>query len=95
MTNRHPHHGLIVTWAADTSRVVQRKSINGDWTDVAAPSWSDDTEYRFKPEPKPDVVESVIMDLHGYRYPTQGEKPNLRLTFDGETGKLKAAEVLE
>jgi hypothetical protein len=49
-----------------------------------------------KPEPKPDVVEKLSM------YRNHNEvcswchgKPNLKLTFDGETGKLKSAEVLK
>ena len=100
---KHKHHDLIVTWAADTSKVVQIKTERGLWVDAeATPAWNPHIEYRLKPEPVPDVtVECVALKV----YPrlisvwaaTNSVAPaaNLRLTFDGETGKLKSAEVLK
>ena len=50
-------------------------------------------EWRIKPEPKPDVVRyRSVGEGSGYIVPQLDS--NLKLTFDGETGKLKAAEVI-
>ena len=49
-------------------------------------------EYRIKPEPKPDVV--VVWLLDERSCPLRVEYGNLKATFDGETGKLKSAEVI-
>lgn len=95
---KHKHHDVIVAWAADTSKVVQVKGMSGQWQDCdSSPIWSDGFEYRIKPEPKPDVVIRVKLsiDEDGWMEMDRYGKTNLRLTFDGETGKLKAAEVLE
>jgi hypothetical protein len=64
--------------------------------------WQDRFEFRLKPEPKPDVVRFVVYEWNPAQERTCGGIPdqvqssfsNLKLTFDGETGKLKAAEVL-
>lgn len=67
-------------------------------------------EYRIKPEPKPDVVLYSIVHRvsyglpcspyasmsSAYAQPPDPQTPaNLKLTFDGETGELKSAEVLK
>ena len=80
---KHKHADLIREWALDTSRVVQyKRTSTNEWADcVDRPSWVDSVEYRFKPEPKPDY--------HTYRWAM------IKLTFDGETHQLKAAEVLK
>lgn len=54
-------------------------------------------EWRIKPEPKPDVVLFYRVTAQSNSYEVTRERTpmdNLRLTFDGETGKLKSAEVL-
>ena len=94
---KHPHHDLIVTWAADTSRVVQVfNRARADWEDTRIDIWHPSARYRFKPEPKPkpDRVEDLNL-THLTTAVCFGDQahPNLRLTFDGETGKLKSAEV--
>ena len=48
--------------------------------------------WRIKPEPKPDVVLYRALGKAGDCRPFEGA--NICLTFDGETGKLKSAEVL-
>ena len=57
--------------------------------------------FRVKPEVKPDVVAYACLDyeygqIGAYLY-TSAPYPNntLKITFDGGTGKLIAAEVLE
>ena len=67
-------------------------------------------EYRIKPEPKPDVVlyancSKCLPHIKNQFYadltfaysslPTNDNPANLKLTFDGETGELKSAEVLK
>ena len=66
-------------------------------------------EYRLKPEPKPDVVMySRVLSVqehkdggyyawvsNAYTEMPSCKADNLKLTFDGETGNLKSAEVLK
>jgi len=74
------------------------------WTEDA------DYEYRIKPEPKPDVVLYSLVHRVSYGLPcspyasvsaayTHSPDPknpaNLKITFDGETGEPKSAEVLK
>ena len=97
---KHKHHDVIVAWAADTSKVVQVRHAGGgwEWRDCVTLSWDADCEYRIKPEPQPDVTFDVLCEqAQAYpdlRWPEHWEMANLRLTFDGETGKLKHAGVL-
>jgi len=56
---KHVHHDMIVEWAKDTSRVVQ-KCMYGTWSDDPDPKWNPDYKYRFKPaEPRLIVVNGV------------------------------------
>ncbi len=51
-----------------------------------------------KPEPKPDLVFSTHIQWDiGWQWvnTTSTKKHNLKMIFDGETGKLKSAEVLQ
>lgn len=57
---KHVHHDMIVEWAADTSRVVQRYYGGGVWLDEKSPQWYPNDKYRFKPaEPKYIVVNGI------------------------------------
>ena len=94
MNKPHKHAALIKAWA-DGAEIEYLPSGCSDWRLVKAPCWDGDGDYRIKP--KPDVV------MYGYAC-TKGvcrvsiyrvDKDNLKLTCDGETGKLKAAEVLQ
>jgi len=57
---------------------------------------------RIKPVPKPDVVafakiysyENFIAYI-GLAHPEQDDMDNLKITWDGETGKLKSTEVIK
>ena len=57
-------------------------------------------KFRVKPEPKPDVVAYACLDyeygqIGAYLYTSEPYPNNtLKITFDGGTGKLIAAEVL-
>jgi hypothetical protein len=99
MNKPHKHAELIKAWA-DGAEIEFRWGCLNDWTKLTTPRWDQDGDYRIKPEPKPDVVrywEVSFFDCEikgsGTKY--QNSFDNLKLTFDGETGKLKAAEVLK
>lgn len=96
-SKRHKHADLIIAWA--NGAVIQCLWPKDEWQDCASnkPSWDEEIQYRIKPEPKPDKVRygnaSVslgVCNTSDY----QDKHDNLKLTFDGETGKLKAAEVI-
>jgi hypothetical protein len=104
MNKPHKHAELIKAWA-DGSEIEYKFFCGGtqwsDWLPMNDGSWtnSPEYEYRIKPEPKPDVVKTIcvrncasdgVFMCEGFH-----EIPNLKLTFDGETGKLKSAEVLK
>ena len=100
MKQPRKHAELIKAWA-DGAEIQYFKRVENEWIDAATPSWSDEFNYRIKPDPKPDVVRWVY-GRKGMGYDSFREacdevndvKPNLKLTFDGETGQLKSAEVL-
>ena len=96
MKQPHKHAALIKAWA-DGAEIEYWGVYDNRWFDATCPDWNPDVKYRIKPEPKPDVV--VLEGVsHSQRYGAilgSGLKPNIRLTFDGETGKLKKAEVLK
>lgn len=92
---KHKHAELIHAWADGAEIEVLVDDYDGAaWQPVDFPNWWVDMEYRIKPTPKPDVVavaraypyaSSIGISRHG--------RMNLRCTFDGETGKLKSAEI--
>lgn len=104
MKTPHKHAALIKAWADGAEiQLLEDRTRNPFWKDAPHPHWNEATEYRIKPEPKPDVVlirrvdiQCLPSDCFPNGYVTVGVWPNenLKLTFDGETGKLKAAEVL-
>lgn len=101
MKTPHKHADLIKAWA-DGAEIQFRYNVNIPWADAVGPQWWEhDCEFRLKPEPKPDVVYYGVIDLatsKGFldaaftRFNDDGD--HIKLTFDGETGKLKSAEVL-
>ena len=94
MKTPHKHAALIKAWA-DGAEIEVLFSEEDRWRPIGQPQWRLDREYRIKPEPKPDVVVERWVHIDGStsscRY---GGGVNVRYTFDGETGKLKSAEVL-
>ena len=100
---KHKHYDMIVAWAE--GKDIQVKAFShSDWEDVDmnGEEWYEHYTYRIKPEPKPDVFRNITIEatlFHGEPFVQVFKSgkycfPNLRLTFDGETGKLKSAEVL-
>jgi hypothetical protein len=90
---------LIKAWA-DGAEIQVRPSSFGNWADCENPYWADHYEYRIKPQPKPDKVEFAFVKHCDststfYWYISGCDNRNLKFIFDGETGKLKSAEVLK
>ena len=92
----HKHAELIKAWADGAE--IQYFDYEEGWTTQEQPAWYVDTEYRIKPEPKPDVVKSFMLTKANQLWDVEtyiAHKPNLKLTFDGGTGELKDAEVFK
>ena len=96
----HKHAELIKAWADGAEIEYRIYSVDSwtDWKDCVEPTWITDWdfEYRIKPEQKPDEVhfyQALFDDLDAHR--VNADYANLKLTFDGETGELKSAEVLK
>jgi hypothetical protein len=98
----HKHAETIKAWA--DGAVIEYRIFNAQpWEQIVNPSWDNDTEYRIKPEPKPDVFclysarDYSGGEFYGPKVEWIGsyKASNLKLWFDGETGALKSAEVLK
>ena len=98
----HIHHDLIVAWAKGA--IIENESEGKFWaiSSFGGPCWDPNTIYRIKPEPKPDSVcyHHATFETNGASYVScdfsykRAACDNLKLTYDGETGKLKSAEIL-
>ena len=93
----HKHAALIKAWADGAE--IEYCDLDAPWHIRSNPNWLGRGEYRIKPEPKPDVVDYVrVGEFHRISVcPLEWAREtnsNLKLTFDGETGKLKSAEVI-
>ena len=101
MKQPHKHAAVIKAWADGAK--VQSKVSGSQWMDNDYPQWYENTQYRVKPEPKPDYVRYIgfendrgdyqhfLADV--YEVVTHWDCV-IKLTFDGETNKLKKAEAL-
>jgi len=95
MAERHKHADLIHAWCEGAE--IEYSYDGYEWGLITKPGWDEDYGYRIKPESKPDVVRYGHTDQRGgqYFYCSPDSYANIKLTFDGETGNLKAAEVIE
>ena len=100
MTTPHKH-AEVLRAIADGKEVQFKGEYSGEWLETKYvnlnPITHPDLEWRVKPEPKPDiVVDRHVCIISGIDfYSNQFDVPNVRYTFDGETRKLKKAEVIE
>lgn len=103
-TNKpHKHKDLIIAWA-NGAEIEFFDDLSRRWYYTDRPVWGDHTQYRIKPEAKPDVVKYMGLEtserngentwLSDELSVVQNWKHTIKLTFCGETGKLKAAEVI-
>jgi hypothetical protein len=93
----HKHAELIKAWADGATIEHSHKNWEG-WVTINHPTWDDEIEYRIKPEPKSDFVTYYSIDTDGVwwrTYQTDNMKPNIAITFDGETGEPKSSEMLK
>ena len=96
MNKPRKHAELIKAWA-DGAEIEYLPSNSLIWNPIKVPCWDGDGDYRIKPEPKPDVVIYGYADTNGVWCSSidRKDRDNIKITFDGDTGKLKAAEVLK
>ena len=93
MKTPHKHAEVIKAWA-DGAEVEVKHSPGCEWLPTDGTFWWLSSEYHIKPAPKPDIVRYRIASADVYAWAGTKLKHNLKLTFDGETGSLKSAEVL-
>ena len=101
---KHPHAELIKAWA-DGAVIQQYKANLDEWHDTSPyPVWDERVTYRIKPEPKPNIEKFFILEANpilGLRlneiagFKKQPHEDWIRVVFDGETFKMKFAEVLK
>ena len=101
MNKKHKHAELIKAWA-DGAEIEYK--VGTTWHSIDGfPAWYEHSEYRIKPEPKPDVETTLVLMsglTYGWmefqNYASLGDAiEEIKLIRDGETGKLKSAEVLK
>ena len=108
--NKQHKHADVLRAIADGKEAQFKNQILGAWAETnhlnLNPITHPELEWRVKPDPKPDVVPDIKVwpsgnaneriVLHMYNSETHKARgSNLRLTWDGETGRLKKAEVIE
>lgn len=107
---KHPHADVIHAYA-DGAKVQFRAHKDDDWLDILTPHFEPKFQYRIKPEPKPDIVSTAVLDFYGshkrpvVRVSWSGEHRQgnlslpdsaiLKFSFDGETGKIKNVELVQ
>ncbi len=94
MGKPHKHAELIKAWA-DGAEIEWFDGWH--WGVVRLPTWEENAIYRIKQEPKPDITQCrrIGLDRDNYMFFSCTDNANVRFIFDGETRKLKKAEVLE
>ncbi len=92
---KHKHAEVIKAWA-DGAEIQSKHFPLETWITTPSPDWFLFYQYRVKPVPQPDVLKYVVVHTGGAGILSkcQCKYDNLKLTFDGETGDLKAAEVI-
>lgn len=105
---RHKHYNYIVSWA-EGKQIQERLGRGAEWKDVglngAAICFSNSSDYRIKPEPKPDSTRwAYLKEAQPWSdrtsqatlwTETRCPGDNLKATFDGETGQLKSVEIVK
>ena len=102
MKTPHKHAAIIKAWADGADiQWYDASAREHRWKDCPQHfDWGAPVHFRVKPEPKKDHVYYGVFEMDGSmslescftKIHDSGDE--LKLTFDGETGKLKSAEVL-
>lgn len=94
----HKHAELIKAWADGAEIESQRN--DGTWV-IVEPAWSEQCEYRIKPESKPDIESYLVFSksVGGWMEFTDyatlgGVEDELRIVRDGKTNKIKSVEII-
>ena len=102
MKTPHKHAALIKAWA-DGEEIQWYDSSPREhrWKDCPETfGWDERFQFRIKPRPRPDRVYYGVFDLVGNVVlescftVAKDDGDQIKITFDGDTGKLKSAEVL-
>jgi hypothetical protein len=98
----HKHAELIKAWADGAD--IEICALDGRWVFCENPTW-ENTNYRIKPEPKPDVIRYAVFrenSLLGSVFlivkdlsEESSVFPSIKLFVDGETGEPKAVELIK
>lgn len=101
MLQRHKHYDVLVAYA-EGHEIQFLSKVDNTWVDCGkgdlSPISFPEYNWRVKPTPKPDVT--ILANVCQASPGRVGfgldscVSPNVCFTFDGETGKLKSAEVL-
>lgn len=96
MKTPHKHAELIKAWADGAEiEFYDTRFEEHKWKSCGSiPHWVPHVTFRIKPESKPDVTDYYCVQRPHLYLSNPNGSHNLKLTFDGETGKLKSAEVL-
>lgn len=84
MSNKHKHYDLIVAWA-EGKQIQYYNAGCSNWHDIEHPNWGENTQYRIKPESKPDIRVKLWRHDKGFRF-------HLTFVFDGNTKAFKTVE---
>jgi hypothetical protein len=111
MKHKHAEVLIAIAEGKDVEFFCAEQWVTASIQDsITNPLTHDHFEWRIKPEPKPDFVMYAIASVDEVNRGRRNVEPdewaslltdmktsddNLKLTFDGETGKLKSAEVLK
>ena len=99
MKTPHKHAKLIKAWADGAE--IQICVGPDDWFDEPNPEWHPLVSYRIKKEQTPDLVYyGSFATPFGFRVDCEfnqhkGRDDLIKIVFDGETKKIKSAEVLK
>lgn len=103
---RHKHADVLIA-ISEGKEVECRFNCNKPWHSptICNPLDQSNIEWRIKPEIKPDVVKVIhfdnydmngicFIDIEKNKHKNSHWGNHVKLTFDGETNKLKSAEAI-